>query len=58
MHKSKVILKSNEKKIYWSINDESDIDYYLMKRIYLCNTMNKNKPYIKKINIKINISSS
>lgn len=39
MCKSKVILKSNEKKI----NDESDIDYSLMKRIYLCNTMNKNK---------------
>lgn len=46
MHKLKVVLKSNEKKIYWSINDESDIDYSLMKRIYLCNTMNKNKPFI------------
>lgn len=43
MHKSKVILKSNEKKMYCSINDESDIDYSLMKRIYLCNTMSQNK---------------
>lgn len=34
MHKLKVILKSNEKKIYWSIYNESDIGYSLIKRIY------------------------
>lgn len=48
MQKSKVILKSNEKKIYQSIYNESDIDYSLIKRIYLCNTINKNTAYILK----------